>query len=243
MQEVKRLKKEFKRIRKMGWVRSVDEGKGSVGLTLEKLLGKEKENFELPDYLGIELKTHKKNSKSYTTLFNATPDGRFLFEIKRLQQMYGYPDRILKYCKVLHGEVNAKEKNKIGLWYSYQLEVDYCEERVYLCIYRGNRLIDRETFWSFSWLQEKLERKLSILAFIRADEKEIDGFKYFKYMSIEFYRLKSFSSFLKALEKGKVIVVFTIGVFRKGEKKGQIHDHGTAFRMKNKDFWRLFYFG
>ncbi len=83
MQEIKKLKKEFHTIKKMGWVKSVNEGKGSIGLTFENLLGKEKENFELPDYLGIELKTHQKYSKSYTTLFNATPDGRYLFEIKR----------------------------------------------------------------------------------------------------------------------------------------------------------------
>ena len=50
MKEITILKREFRKIKKMGWVRSVDEGKGSVGLTLEKLLGKEKENFEFPDY-------------------------------------------------------------------------------------------------------------------------------------------------------------------------------------------------
>lgn len=240
-EEIRMLQKEFKRIKKLGWVKSVNEGKGSIGLTFEKLLGKEKENFELPDYLGIELKTHKKYSKSYTTLFNATPDGRFLFEMKRLQQMYGYPDRILKYCKVLHGEVNAKEKNKIGLWYSYQLEVDYCEEKVYLCIYRGEHLIDKDTYWTFALLKEKLSRKLSVLAFITAEEKIIEKEKYFKYKALKFYYLRDFSAFLKALENGAITVCFTIGVFRNGKKKGQIHDHGTAFRMKNKDFWKVFY--
>jgi len=241
MKEITILKKEFKKIKKMGWVKSVDEGKGSVGLTLERLLGKEKENFEFPDYLGIELKTHKKYSKSYTTLFNATPDGTYLFEIKRLQQLYGYPDRVLKYCKVLQGEVNALEKKKIGLWYSYQLEVDYCEEKVYLCIYRENRLIDKETFWSFALLKEKLERKLSILAFIDAEEKKIDDEIYFKYLSLRIYCLRNFTSFLKALERGNIVVCFTIGVFRKGKKKGDIHDHGTAFRIQKRDLKKLFY--
>ena len=241
MQEIKILKKEFKKIKKKGWIRSVGEGKGSIGLTFERLLGHEKENFELPDYLGIELKTHKKNSQSYTTLFNATPDGRYLFEIKRLQQMYGYPDRILKYCKVLQGEVNAIEQKKIGLWYSYKLEIDYCEEKVYLCIYRNSQLIDKETFWTFDLLKEKLERKLSVLAFIDAEEKEIKGETYFRYLSLRIYQLRDFKAFLKALEKGKIIVHFTIGIFRKGVKKGQTHDHGTAFRIQKKDLKKLFY--
>ena len=35
MQEIKKLKKEFHTIKKMGWVKSVNEGKGSIGLTFE----------------------------------------------------------------------------------------------------------------------------------------------------------------------------------------------------------------
>ena len=241
MQEIKKLKKEFHTIKKMGWVKSVNEGKGSIGLTFENLLGKEKENFELPDYLGIELKTHQKYSKSYTTLFNATPDGRYLFEIKRLQQMYGYPDRVLKYCKVLHGEVSASFQKKIGLWYSYQLEVDYNERKVYLCIYRNKQLVDRETFWTFDLLKEKLERKLPVLAFIDALEKTVNGEVYFRYLTLRIYCLRDFRYFLKALETGDIIVTFTIGVFRTGIKKGQVHDHGTAFRIRKKDLKKLFY--
>ncbi len=239
--EMQQLQKEFKKVKKLGWVKSVNEGKGSIGLTLEKLLGKEKENFEFPDYLGIELKTHKKYSKSYTTLFNATPDGRYLFEIKRLQQMYGYPDRILKYCKVLKGEVNAIEKQKIGLWYSYKLEIDYLEEKIYLCIYRNSQLIDKETFWTFRLLKEKLERKLTILAYIDAKEKRVGTEKYFQYTSLKLYHLRNFSCFLKSIEKGKITICFTIGVFRTGSKKGKIHDHGTAFRIKKRDLKSLFY--
>lgn len=240
-QEIKILKKEFKKIKKMGWVKGVTEGTGNIGITFESLLGKEKENFEIPDYLGIELKTHKKYSSSYTTLFNATPDGKYLFEIKRLQQLYGYPDRVLKYCKVLHGEVNACEKKKIGLWYFYKLEVDYREERVYLCIYQNSQLIDKETFWTFALLKEKLERKLSVLAYVDAEEKIVGKETYFRYLSLNTYYLRSFVCFLRLLESGHIQIVFTIGVFRKGNKMGQIHDHGTAFRIRKKDLNKLFY--
>lgn len=241
MEEVQLFKSEFKRIQNMGWIQSIGEGKGSAGLTLEKLLGKEKENFEIPDYLGIELKTHKRYSKSYTTLFNAAPDGKYLFEIKRLQQLYGYPDRVLRQCRVLQGEVCAVEKRKIGLWYSYQLEVDYFQEKVFLCIYRSSELIDKGTFWTFDLLKEKLERKLSALAFVDVLEKVVGDVTYFQYLSFELYCLRNFHAFLKALENGDIIICFTIGVFRSGPKKGQIHDHGTAFRMYSKDFEKLFY--
>lgn len=234
------LEKEFKNIKNMGWVESVNEGSGSVGLTLERLLGKSKENFELPDYLGIELKTHKRYRKFYTTLFNAVPDGTNIFEMKRLQQKYGYPDQILRDCKVFHGKVNAKEKTKIGLFYSFQLEIDYVAKRVYLCVYQGTKLIDRETFWSFALLKEKLTRKLSILAFIEAEEKNVNNRTYFRYVSLQIYYLRGFETFLKALSNGYIIVNFTVGVFRNGDRKGEIHDHGTGFRIYYTNLNKIF---
>jgi len=241
LKSIEILEKKFKKIKDKGWVKSVNEGKGSVGLTLEKLLGKEKDKFELPDYLGLELKTHKRYCNFYTTLFHAAPDGTDLFEIKRLQQKYGYPDRILKYCKVFQGDVTAKEKLKIGLFYSFQLEVDYSAEKVYLCVYHGSRLIDKETFWTFSLLEEKLTRKLSVLAFIEAEEKMVDHHAYFRYTSLRIYYLRSFHAFLSALANGYIIVTFSVGVFRNGNRQGQIHDHGTGFRIYHKNLNKLFY--
>ena len=239
-ENIEKLKEEFKKIKKKGWIESVEEGTGSIGFTFERQLGKEKENFEIPDYLGIELKVHKRISKTYTTLFNATPDGTYLFEIKRLQTLYGYPDSVLRYCKVLYGTVDAVSIQKLGRHYAYQLEVNYQDEKVYLCIYDGDILIDKTTYWTFSLLKEKLERKVSYLAFIRADQKVIKDKKYFRYFTMEIYHLKSFEIFLKAIEKGYIVVTFTIGVFREGKRKGEIHDHGTAFRIDHKNFRKIF---
>ncbi len=239
-QNIKILRKEFKKIRNMGWIPSVGEGSGSIGLTLEKLLQKEKENFEIPDFLGIELKAHKYWSKSLTTLFNATPDGMYLFEIKRLQRNYGYPDRVLKDCKVLQGDVVATIRQKIGKKYQFKLEVNYKDKKVYLCIYQDLNLIDKQTFWTFSLLQEKLERKLKCLSYVECIEKNIDGRQYFKYVNMKLYQLRDFRYFLKAIEQGKITVTFTIGVFRTGKRKGEIHDHGTAFRIYNRDLRSIF---
>ena len=46
---------------------------------------------------------------------------------------------------------------------------------------------------------------------------------------MKIYHLRSFEHFLQALEDGAIIVSFTVGVFRNGKRKGEIHD-----------FWRLF---
>lgn len=65
------------------WVKAIGKGSSSVGITLESLLGKERENFEIPDYYGIEIKTKYSTWEEYVTLFSAVPDS-YLFEIRRL---------------------------------------------------------------------------------------------------------------------------------------------------------------
>lgn len=235
------LKNEFNKIKAKGWIKSLYKGTGGIGLTFEKLLNKEIENFEIPDYQGIEIKTHWSFSKSYTTLFNATPDGKELFEIKRLRNKYGYPDRELKNCKILYGSVSAIEKKFIGIQYQYQLYVDKSQKRIYLNIYdKRNNLIDNDTYWSFDMLEEKLRRKLTTLAYVKALKKTINKEEYFKYVSITFYQLKNFETFIELIEDGTIIINFNVGIFRNGNKKGEIYDHGTGIRIDSKNLNKLF---
>ena len=37
------------------WIQSKSKGNSGVGITLESLLNKERENFEIPDYKGVAL--------------------------------------------------------------------------------------------------------------------------------------------------------------------------------------------
>lgn len=52
-----KLKKIFDGIANKGWIMSSQKGTSGVGITFEKLIGKNKENFEIPDFEGIEIKT------------------------------------------------------------------------------------------------------------------------------------------------------------------------------------------
>ena len=70
------------------WIESKCKGNSGVGITLESLLQKERENFEIPDYKGIELKAKCSRKETYITLFSAVPDS-YLFEIKRILKEYG----------------------------------------------------------------------------------------------------------------------------------------------------------
>ena len=241
MNNIKNLYQKFESIQKMGWVKSYRKGDTGIGKTFEELLGKTEENFEYPDFEGIEIKTKRYYSQTYTCLFSATPDGTYIFETKRLVENYGYPDKVLTDKKRLNDAVFATEKTNVGYDYLFQLKVNRRDRRLYLYIYDVfGRLLDTKTYWEFSTLQEKLYRKLQLLAIVTAKRQIQNNWEYFKYEKIEFYRLMNFNRFIFLIEKGIIRVNFKIGVFRSGSRKGEIHDHGTGFEIKKQDLEKLY---
>ena len=237
----KELYEQFQKIKEQGWIRVPTNQKVSQGVFFEQLLKKPIENFEIPDFDGIEIKTHLKDSKSYITLFNASPDGDSFFEIERICSQYGYPDTVLKHAKILHGNVNVMKRNFIGIKYQFRLSLNTKKKKLILYIYdRTNKVVDKSSYWSFELLEEKLRRKLRYLAYIDAKKKVINQQVYYRYNQIYFYQLKDFDQFLELLEKGIIMITFTVGVFREGKRKGQIHNHGTAFRISREHLGKLF---
>ena len=68
--------KEFNRIKKLGFVENVKENHhdGSAGNTFEHYLGVKENNLKDPDFLDFEVKTKKKKSSSWISLFTLKPD-------------------------------------------------------------------------------------------------------------------------------------------------------------------------
>lgn len=239
--ELNNLKHEFERIKKMGYVKTTRKGLTGIGKTFEDLIGKDEDTLTSPDYHGIEIKTKKGYSKSYTTLFNATPKGENELEIKRLCNIYGYPDKILKNKKVLAISVQANYPTLVANRFLFKLNINYTSKKIILNILDKNmNLLDNSIYWDFDLIKEKLERKLSYLAFIKAWPKNINGIDYYKYYDMQFYQLKNFEEFLKLMENGKIRVTFKIGVFREGPRKGEIHDRGTGFEIQELNLQNLF---
>ena len=240
-QELNNLKQEFEKIKKMGYVKSTRSGFTGIGKTFEDLIGKNEDTLETPDYHGIEIKTKKSYSKSYTTLFNATPKGENEFEIKRLCNTYGYPDKILKNKKVLAVSVQANCSTLVANRFLFKLQVDYKKKKIFLDIRsRDMNLLEKNVYWDFETIKEKLEKKLLYLAYIKAWPKKFSGIEYYKYYDIQFYQLKKFEEFLKLIEQGIIRITFKIGVFREGIRKGEIHDRGTGFEIQETDLEKLF---
>ena len=241
MENIKNLNKRFNEIKNLGWIEGTINGYCDVGKTFEKLIGNEQNDFEIPDYDGIEIKTKRSNINLYTTLFNCKPDGPYYMETERIKDEYGYPDKQHKQYKVLNNTVFCNQFTSIGNRYKFKLEIDRNNKKLYLGIYTlKEQLIEKKTYWDFDTLEEKLYRKMKTLAYIHAVKKYSNGKTYFKYKSIDFYKLKSFNEFIDTLEKGKIRVTFKIGIHKKGKKFGQTYDHGTGFDIKEEDLLYLY---
>lgn len=236
-----KLKNLFYKVKNKGWIEGDDKGNGSIGLTFEKLIGIPSNGFQIPDFYQIEIKTKTKCSNSYTTLFSCTPTGPHYHEVKRLRDLYGYPDSKLKTYKVLNTSIYAKYMKKVGLNFFFELKIDKEKQKIYLLIYdKEKNLIENDVYWDFDILKEKLYRKLKFLAFIIAEKKIVKGIKYFKYTNMSFYKLKNFDTFINLLDKGVIKINFKIGTFREGTKKGQIYDHGTSFSIHEANLKKLY---
>ncbi len=239
--DIDNLYKKFIDIRKMGFVPSLRDGPTGIGYTFETLLGKKEDKLINPDFGSIEIKTMSIISRRKLHLFNATPDGDYAQPINRILNSLGYPDKQNPAFKSFHMDVNAKKYTWIGFYKKMRLYVNKYDKKVELFAYRENgNMIDLQTSWSFSLLEERLKTKLAYLAVVEAKKKYINGIQHYHYTKISFYKLRDFKRFIKLIKNGKIMVTFKISTIKTGERIGEIHDHGTDFSIYYKNINRLY---
>lgn len=232
------LKEKLDEIKNLGWIECKNKNKSVTGKTLENLLEINPDNFEIPDYNTIEIKSKVSKRENYIDLFCATPDS-YVLETKRLYDKYGYIDsnnyKILNF--VLYGEFLKPINNE----YSAKLRIDYKNKKVIMEIYnKDNELIDNLSSWSFELLEEKLCRKLNYVCLVEGDKKFSHNVLYVRYDKYKFYKLKKFSNFIRLLKRGQIRISFTLGVYKSGSKSGKMHDHGTQFSIRKENIKLLF---
>ena len=236
------LKEKFKKIKNKGWVESMRKGTTGIGYTFEKLIGKEEDDFPIPDYGSIEIKTRYKNSKYPISLFNATPDGDYLFPMKRLYKRFAFPQNGNIMYRVFYANMSANHDTYAGKNYKFRLIVNRKKEEIrVIASSNATGIIDTEVSWSFKFLKEKLERKLKYLALIKAEAHNNFEKQFFWYYDINFYMLKNFNTFINLIEDGTIKVVFMLGCYKTGPKKGQMNNHGASFDIAEEDLEKLFF--
>lgn len=240
MKEFKNLKKEIEKIKKMGWIECDKKNTGGAGLKLENLLNLNTGNFEIPDYNNIEIKTKISSIRKTINLFNAAPDS-YLFEIKRIYELYSYPSYQMNQTKVLNVSIRCNKRTYVQSDIYFSIKVNRKKKNINLIVTNMNgTIIDDITSWSFDLLQEKLERKLKFLCYIEGRKYYYNNKMYIKYCNDSYYKLKSFEQFINLIEKGIISINFRIGIFQYGKRKGQIHDHGTSFSIHEDNLSLLF---
>ena len=239
--DIKILKEKFQKIHNMGWIKFNKLNCGTIGTTFEKLIGINTNELEIPDFGSIEIKTKTKSKYKFISLFNCVPTGPHYHEVEIIKDSFGYPDTKLKKFKVLNGEVFCNKLTKIGNNFYFKLNIYRKEEKIKLCVYDNKRnKIEESTYWDLEILKEKINRKLSYLALVNVDKKKINGLTFFKYHNINFYKLKSFNTFVNLLENGIIKITFRIGIFKEGKRIGKIHDRGTVFSIEEQNINKLF---
>lgn len=241
---IKDLKEKFKEIKKQGYIKGqVNKSKGNSGLTFERLIGKENDEFQIADYNGIEIKVKNNNRYSYRylTLFSLVPSNCFGIMLKRLRNKYGIPDEKYSNVNTLMKSVFANMKTTTENGYSFKLEIKYSEKKIYLCAYdKNNHLIEKDIYWDFEDIISAIKRKLNYLALVKYDSKLINNQKYFKYVNMNFYKFKGIDTFFELIEKGLIRVYICLGVYKSGSKAGIEHDHGIRFDIKECDLLDLY---
>ena len=235
------LKEKFNNIKNMGWIESKRKGTTGIGYTFETLLGKEEESFPIPDYGTIEIKTRYRNSRYPISLFNATPDGDYLFPMQQLYDNYSFPYGKNKMYNVFYAKMSAVEEINAGRYNKFKLAINHEKQQIRIIVRdKFDNIKDTGISWSFPFLKEKIERKLKYLALIKADVHTYPNAQYFRYYKINFYMLTNFETFISLIESGIITVTFMIGCYSSGIKKGQMNNHGAAFTIDETNLEKLF---
>lgn len=225
LQEIQR---ELLRLKEKGFIPSRRKGPTGIGHTLEQELNLTENNLSLPDIGGrIELKTTRKNSQSFVTLFTFN---RAVWQIDQttIIENYGYLDKNNRqslYSTVFYGQPNPQ-----GL----RIELDKTTQKVHLHHHSGVLLAT----WSIYTIIGKFTSKLERLLVVLADSRRNDVSGKEEFLFNEAYILKDAlpDNFLTAFENSQIAIDIRMHL----KATGAVRNHGTGFRIKENNMINLY---
>lgn len=239
--DVKMLKKEFVRIKNMGFIKAMRKGTTGIGYTFETLLNKKEDQESKPDFKSIELKCKLGYSKSAITLFNCAPKRKKGSALNYIYENYShFHNGNTNDSKLFERKVFSKYYITREEIY-FKLVVDFYHTEIIMKSYENGKYIEDVCSWDFKLLERKLKGKLSNLAIIQAYPYRKNHELYYKYLKMNVYKLKGFLEFLHLIVEDKIYVNFYIKSALGDNNKRVIYDHGVGFRIKNEYIEELFY--
>lgn len=236
----KQLIKEFNDISKKGWIKSINMGTGSVGLTFEREICKNLDSTFFPDFRNIEIKCTTRFSKFPISLFSCAFEGPSFPEINRVVELYGYNHYKYFDKKVLKVDLDTINLTKKGN-FNFKLEIDEEENKLYLKVFDlNNNLIEKKSFIYLDTIINRLKLKLSNLVIIHASRKISNEEEYFRYYKFEKYRLINKNKILNLIKNGSVIVTLESRLGMSGDFQGKYKNKNLVFKLKRDSIESLF---
>ena len=240
-QDIDKLIKEFKKIAKKGWIKSINKSFGSIGTTFENELGKKADALYFPDYYGTEIKCTSRFSRYPLFLFTAAFDGPSFPEIDRIVSKYGWPDKDYPDKNVLFTKLHCKEKTIVNDKYKFRLGFGKSNDKMFLYVFDlKNKLIEKKSFIYLQTLYNHLCLKLQKLALIHASTKKMDNTNFFRYYSIDIYELIDFTRFIELLKKDELEISLISRISKSGNDAGRFRNKNLVFSIKKNKIELLF---
>jgi hypothetical protein len=234
--------KKFHDVKKRGFVKSNRKNNTGIGKTFEDLIGVKENNKKQPDFAGFEIKSQRDHTQSYLTLFTKSPSFP-LGANTYLKENFGSPYEDNPKIKNLHTSLFTKKLNTYKGKYAFSLINDQKTKRIYIAVYsiRTKKLLDKSCGYLYSDLEPIFKTKLNNLFYVNAEtKKDAKGTEYFFFNKADIYEQPSFAKFLDLLDKGLIMFDIRIGSYKSGKNLGKTHDHGSCFRIMDKNLCKLY---
>lgn len=244
MVDLKRVKEEFQRIKKLGYVESdrpfAEKNDGAIGNTFETVLGVQENNLKDPDFEGWECKSQRQHTKSAASLFTCKPD----FPDKGdeyMRENWGINDEHYPDIKVFRTSIYAHRWSKVYGKYKMKIHIDDSEKKLKIILCDLNeKVIDDRVFWTFDSLK-KASSKLKNTFVVKAEEKKINGKTHFKFTEGMAFVEFNFDKCIRLIKQGKARYDNRLGIYRSGKNIGKKHNHGGGIRLvKSSDYKEMF---
>jgi hypothetical protein len=241
MKNLDTLKKEFNRIKDLGFVECTrpNNTDGGIGNTFEDLLGVVENNKKEADFKGFEIKSKRIFNSSYVSLFTKSPDNPDKANLYLRENFGEVRDENHSNKKKLYASVFGNRASIVYSKYKMQLNVDRKNKKLDLLI---NDLDDNKlssVSWNFETLI-KASSKMKDLFLVFADTKKEGTKNLYHFIEGEIYKGFDFEKFLSEIETGGIMFDIRIGVYNSGKNYGKTHDHGSGFRVKAENFKNLY---
>lgn len=216
-----------------------------VGRRVESLLGIPMNADTIPDYKGIELKSHRETSKVRNTLFTQSPDWNIsrLKSGKAVVEEYGYiPDGYNH--KTLHVTLSANRPNQqgLGLFVAAQTGLLEADEFSLIQMEDGSfQKIKDVAAWRLLKLHERLLIKHRETFWIDTETRKVNGKEYFRCTEILHTKNPIPAQFDVLLDQGQITVDFllcrrsggdTYSFKIKSEAKGLLFPQSETYNLR-----------